>query len=146
MASATFLNCGDRADSLRGQTAVLALTGAFPPRVGRGGDATFAGTVTVTVTGPRVTGVTSPEADVYVARDGEIVSTALPKDAIGRPFDLDSGTSMVFTARGTVRPCAAGIGDSLPVGRYDVFAVVVVNRDHGPAIVATGGPWPIEVT
>jgi hypothetical protein len=123
----------------------LVVRGEFPEALDRGGDGMFAGTVTVTNTGPRLTGVASPEADVYVTGDGEIVATALPKDSIGRPVDLDSGASMTFTARGAVRPCAAGGGERLPPGRYEVFAVVVVNRDDGSAITASGGPWPLDV-
>jgi len=147
MVPAAIPRCGDRTDALLVRApGGLALTGGFPPRVARDGDGTFAGTVTVTSTGPRVAGVTSPEADVFVARAGEVVSTPLPKDLIGRPLDLGSGARVVFTARGTIRPCAAGAGELLPAGRYDVFAVVVVNREDGSAVVAAGGPWPLEVT
>jgi hypothetical protein len=106
----------------------------------------FTGTVTVTSTGQRITGVASPEADVYLAGDGEIVATALPKDSIGQRVDLDSGASMTFTARGAIRPCVASGGERLSAGRYEVFVVVVVNRDDGSAVTATGGPWPLDVT
>jgi hypothetical protein len=135
--------CGDRIDARAADAMVVG--GEFPGTVNRGGDGTFTGTVTVTGTGPRITGVASPEADVYLAGDGEIVATALAKDSIGRPVDLDRGASITFTARGAVRPCAAGGGERLPAGRYDVFAVVVVNRDDGSSVTATGGPWPIDV-
>jgi hypothetical protein len=145
MAAAAILRCGDRIDGLP-SPAGLAMTGEFPRRVDRGGDGTFAGTVTVTCTGPALSGVTSPAADVFVARAGEVVATPLAQDLIGRPFELGSGAGTVFTARGTIRPCAAGAGGLLPAGRYDVFAVVVVNRDDGSAVVAAGGPWPLEVT
>ena len=145
-APAVTLTCGDRTHGLLARTSGLAVTGDFPPRVDRGGDGTFVGTVTVTGTGSRVSGVTSPEADVFVARAGEVVSTPVAKDLIGQPFDLGSDASKAFTARGSIRPCAAGAGELLPAGHYDVFAVVVVNRDDGPAVVAAGGPWPIEVT
>jgi hypothetical protein len=122
------------------------MTGEFPPRVDRGGDGTFAGTVTVASTGPRFSGVTSPAADVFVVSAGEVVAMPVAKDLIGQPFDLGPGASAVFAARGTIRPCAAGAGELLPAGRYDVFAVVVVTRDDGPPLVAAGGPWPLEVT
>lgn len=146
MAPAAILACGDRIDSLLHLARGLVMTGEFPPRFDRGGDGTFAGTVKVTSTGPRFSGVTSPEADVFVARAGKVVTMPLAKDLIGQPFDLAPGASAVFTARGSIRPCAAGAGELLPAGRYDVFAAVVVNRDDGPAVVAAGGPWPIEVT
>jgi hypothetical protein len=133
--------CGDRIDDRASDAMVV--RGEFPDSVNRGGDGMFTGTVTLTST-ERVTGTASPEADVYLAGNGEIVATALPKDSIGRTVDLDSGASMTFTARGTIRPCAGG--ERLPAGRYDVFAVVVVNRDDGSAVTATGGPWPLDVT
>lgn len=135
--------CGDRIDA-EGAGAMV-VRGEFPRRVNRDGDGTFTGTVTVTGAGARLTGVTSPEADVYLAADGEIVATALAKDSIGRPLDLDAGASATFDARGSLRSCAGG-GARLPAGRYDVFAVVVVNRDDGSAVTATGGPWPLDVT
>lgn len=138
--------CGDRTDALRARTADLTLTAAFPARVDRRGDGTFAGTVTVTTAGGRLTGVTSPQADVFLARGGEVVAEPLPKDLIGEPFDVGPGGGKRLAARGTIRPCAAGAGEWLPAGGYDVFAVVVVSRDGGSPVVIAGGPWPVEVT
>jgi hypothetical protein len=138
--------CGEPAGGLLREAGGLAVTGEFPARVDRGGGGTFAGTVTVTGTGERVAGVTSPAADVFVARRGAVVATPLPKDLIGVPFDLGPGASAVFTAPGTIRPCAPGAGGLLPPGGYEVYAVVVVHRDDGTAVVAAGGPWPLAVT
>jgi hypothetical protein len=152
MARAAMPGCGDRVDILLNGAPDPAVTGAFPARIDRAGEAMFTGSVTVTSGGSRISGVTSPEADVFVARAGEVVCTPLPKDLIGLPVDIDPGASHVFTARGTIRRCAAGesggepgAGEMLPPGRYDVFAVVVVAQADGSAIVAPGGPWPIEV-
>jgi hypothetical protein len=146
MEQAAIPACGDRIDALPGRTEGLSVTGEFPARVDRGGNGMFAGTVTVTSTGARVSGITTPEADVYVATAGKVVATPLPKDLIGQMVDLSSGASQAFTARGTIQQCAAGAGGLLPAGHYEVFAVVVVNRDDGPAVVVAGGPWPLEVT
>ena len=33
----------------------------------------------------------------------------------------------------------------MPAGGYDIYAVVVVNRDDGPAVVSTGGPRSLEI-
>ncbi|USX53593.1 hypothetical protein [Lentzea sp. HUAS12] len=136
--------CGDRIDTLPGRVEGLSVTGEFPPRTGRDGDGTFAGTVTVTSTGAEIAGVATPEADVYVARGGEVVATPVAKDSVGQVVDLRAGTGQVFTARGTIARCAGG--GVLAAGRYEVFAVVVVNRDDGPQVVVAGGPWPLEVT
>jgi hypothetical protein len=122
------------------------MTGELPRRVAGNGDGMFAGTVTVAATVSGVSGVTSPEADVFVALAGAVVSMPLPKDLIGRPVDLGPGAGEVFTARGTIRHCAAGEGELLPAGHYTVFALVVINRDDGSEVVAAGGPWPLEVT
>ena len=142
------LACGERIEALLGGAGPLAMTGKFPARV-HGGDGAFTGTVTVANTGNRVSGVTSPEADVFVAQAGKVVSTPLPKDLIARQINLGPGDSQVFSARGGIRQCAAGgsgVGEMLPSGRYAVFALIVITRDDGPAVVATGGPWSLEVT
>ncbi|HUQ59681.1 hypothetical protein [Lentzea sp.] len=144
MEQASVPACGDRIDALAGRIEGLSVTGEFPPRADRNGDGTFAGTVTVTSTGAEISGVTTPEADVYVARAGEVVATPPPKDLVGQMVDLRAGVSQVFTARGTIQQCAAG--GVLPAGGYEVFAVVVVNRAHAPAVVVAGGPWPLEVS
>jgi hypothetical protein len=151
LAQVTFHECGDGVDGLLRRADDLTLTGEFAPGVDRGGDGTFAGTVTLTSTGPRITGVTSTQADVYVVRAGRIVAMPLPKDLIARPIDLAAGASAKLDARGSLRSCAAGAGagEVLPAGRYDVFAVVVVNRDGEPTtstVVVSGGPWPVELT
>ncbi|CCH33064.1 hypothetical protein ABZ816_33660 [Actinosynnema sp. NPDC047251] len=137
------LACGDGVDVLPGRVDGLTLTGEFAARVDRGGDGAFAGTVKLTSTGAAVSGTTSPEADVYVASGGKVVATPPAKDSVGASIDLRPGTGREFSARGSVRGCAAA--EPLDAGRYDVFAVVVVNRDDGPAVVVAGGPWPIEV-
>lgn len=143
MEQAAVPGCGDRIDALSGRVEGLAVTGEFPARVERGGDGLFTGTVTVTSSGARVSGTTTPEADVYVTAAGEVVASALPKDLVGRVVDLDLGASQEFSARGTIQQCGGGV---LPAGHYEVFGMVVVTRDDGPPVVVAGGPWPLEVT
>lgn len=150
--------CGDRVDALVSRPGSLEIKGAFPGRVASGGDGTFAVTVTATGTAGRVTGTTSPYADIYVARAGEIVATPLPKDLIGRRLDLAAGASQTFTARGSLRQCtpdstgtpastpADGTGAPLAPGRYEVYAVVSVIGDDGKQVTSSGGPWMLEVT
>jgi hypothetical protein len=133
--------CGERIDAA-GTADGLSLTGEFPARADRDGDGTFAGTVTVTSTGGTVSGVTTPDADVYVAADGAVVAVPLDKDLIGLMIDLGPGESRTFSARGSLRHCATG--ELLPAGRYEVFAAVVVNTGDGQTTVL-GGPWPLEV-
>jgi hypothetical protein len=136
----TFVPCGGKIDDLvRQQPGGLTMIGQFPPKVERKGQGMFTGTVTAT---GLITGITSPEADIYLAKAGQVVATPLPKDSIGQPIDLKPGTSHTFSARGSVRSCASI--EPIPAGQYDIYAVVVVTRGHGPT-VAVGGPWPIEV-
>jgi hypothetical protein len=139
-AASVNFRCGQRIEGSRPDG--MEVGGRFPPALKRGGDGMFSGTVTATATGARITGVASPEADVYLARDAMVVATALPKDSTGRPVDLAAGAT--FTARGSLRSCAPG-GDPLPAGHYQVFAVVLVVRDDGSSVSATGGPWPLDV-
>jgi hypothetical protein len=138
------LACGDRVDALSGRAVGVSVAGEFPSRIDRGGGGTFAGTVTVTSTGARVSGVASPEADVYIVAAGKVVATPPPKDLIGQAVDLGVGASHMFTAPGTVRRCAAVGGELLSAGDYEVFAVVVINSGDGSVVIA-GGPWRLEV-
>ena len=151
MQAAPLPGCGDDVAALAAAAGPLAMTGAFPGKVDRAGPPTFTGTVTLTA-GRGVTGVTSPEADVYVTRSGTVVATPLPKDLVGVPVRLVPGASRQFPATGSLRECsegggpAGGEGRMLPAGRYEVFAAVVVTDDAGSSVLAVGGPWPVEVT
>ena len=145
MTPVTALNCGEPIQGLLNPRSELAMTGKFGSRIDRDGQGMFSGTVTVTATRPGISGVTSPEADVYLARDGEVVATPLAKDAIGEQVDVDPSAGAVFTAGGSILDCGAGSGEMLPAGAYEIYAVVVVNQDDGSAVVSTGGPWPLEI-
>src|SRR6478672_8401036 len=105
------------------------MTGQFPPAADRGGDGIFTGSVAVTGTG--VTGVASPDADVYLVQAGMVVSTPGPKDLVGQQVDLGAAGA-TFTASGRL-------------GSYDIYAAVVVNQADGSVVVAVGGPWPLAV-
>ena len=132
------VDCGGGTGSLAAGGGPLTLAGSFPAQVDRSGGGTFAGTVTATATGEPVSGVASPEADVYVTRSGEVVATPLPKDLLGVAIDLAPGDSREFAASGSLRHCRTDA--PLPPGRYEVYAVVGVE-----GVVSSGGPWPIDV-
>ena len=78
----TSLDCGVSIDVLQSSGSALTMTGQFPAGADRSGDGAFAGSVTVTGLG--VTGVASPEADVYLVQAGAVVSTPGPKDSVGQ--------------------------------------------------------------
>lgn len=115
----------------------LKVAGEFPAKATP--DA-FTGKVTVTAGPTEVVGVTSPEADVFLARDGWIVAVPLPKDLVGKQVRLGSE---VFDARGSARDCATD--GALAAGRYEIYARVVVTAEDGTSVEATGGPWPLEL-
>ena len=140
------VNCGDPIEALGpGAPGLASLDGSFPASVGRGGDGTFSGAVTL-VAHQALAGVASPLADVYVVRDGLVVTVPLPTDAVGTAVRVPAGGTAVFDAVGTIAGCD-GPGARLAPGRYDVYAVVTVTGDGGPGteVVAPGGPWPLEV-
>ena len=143
MAHLDLPGCGDPADALLRGGEVLVIMGEFPSLVERAGDGSFTGSVTVTNHGPLLTGVSSPEADVFVVQAGEVVSTPLAQDLIARPIALETGASQSISARGSMLRCTDG--DLLPVGSYDVFAVLVIHVDDGSQTVTSGGPWSIRV-
>lgn len=112
----------------------LTVAAAFPATVIGAG--TFAGTVVVTAR-ERVAGTTTPEAGVYVARDGTVVATPLPQDLVAVAVDVPAGGTLELPARAPA---------DLPPGRYDLYAVVTVTDDARTPLAAAGGPWPLDVT
>jgi hypothetical protein len=137
----TSLDCGVPIDVLQSTVTGLAMTGQFPPAADRGGDGTFTGSVAVTGTG--VTGVASPDADVYLVQAGMVVSTPGPKDSVGQQVDLGSAAGATFAAPGSIASCDSG--EPLPAGSYDIYAAVLVNQADGSVGVAAGGPWPLAI-
>lgn len=103
----------------------------------------FTGKVTIIAGTARITGVSTPSADVYLARDGKIVSVPGAKDLLGRQVDIEPGGSAAFDAPGSARDCATD--GQLAPGRYEIYARIVLNEADGSAMEATGGPWPVEV-
>jgi hypothetical protein len=137
----TSLDCGVPIDVLQSTLTGLAMTGQFPPAADRGGDGIFTGSVAVTGTG--VTGVASPDADVYLVQAGMVVSTPGPKDSVGQQVDLGSAAGATFAAPGSIASCDSG--EPLPAGSYDIYAAVLVNQADGSVGVAAGGPWPLGI-
>jgi hypothetical protein len=135
--------CGDSTKALPGTAGGLVLDGSFPAAVEDTERGVFAGTVTLRSTRAELSGVTSPEVDVVVARAGQVVVEPLVKDAVGRSIALSPGDAVELAASGGLASCT-GSGP-LPPGSYEVHAVVVITRDDGPDVVVSGGPWPLSV-
>jgi|tagenome__1003787_1003787.scaffolds.fasta_scaffold20695293_2 hypothetical protein len=120
----------------------VTLTGLFPSLVNLG-DGAFSGTVALHGTTAPVRGVVVPAADVFLVRDGLVVTLPLPQDSVGRQLDLPAGSTERLSAHGTLSPC--GREDHLTPGPYDVYARVVVGHADGTTTEAVGGPWSMQV-
>lgn len=148
MAQPTPARCGERISATQGD-GTLTMRGTFAAQADRRGDGMFSGTVTVTNAGRAIAGVSSPEADVIVARAGEIVTEPLVKDLLGAPVALAAGASQTFPARGSLRRCGGSGTELLAAGSYEIYAVVVVTVEEGPGtgstVTSVGGPWPLRV-
>jgi hypothetical protein len=120
----------------------LTLTGRFPASAPTGGPE-VTGTVEVT-SRVAVRGTVLPRADVFLVRDGRLVTMPMPQDAMAIRWDLAPGRTEQLPAEITLVSCAPG-GGSIPAGGYQLYARVVLTPDDGPGVASFGGPWPLEV-
>jgi hypothetical protein len=126
-------------------TGGLRVSARFPREVAAGEDS-IVGTVEVTSEHP-VTGVGAQGADVFLVRDGRVVTVPVPADMVGvrwvlgaEPYRLPGAASLT--------PCE-GPARRLPSGDYRLYVRVVFTPDSGPgagtAVESFGGPWPLQV-
>jgi len=120
----------------------LTLTGRFPASAAAGAEA-VTGTVEAN-SRVAVRGTVLPRADVFLVRDGRIVTIPMPQDAMAVRWDLAPGRTEQLPAEVTLVSCEPG-GGSVPAGTYQVYARVVLTPDDGPGVASFGGPWPIQV-
>jgi hypothetical protein len=123
-----------------GASGPVKMTGEFPATTTPD---QFTGKVIILAGTAKISGVSTPGADVYLARDGKIVSVPLPKDLVGRQVDIEPGGSTAFDAPGSARDCATD--GQLTPGRYEIYARIVLTSADGSSMEATGGPWPLAV-
>jgi hypothetical protein len=121
---------------------VLTLTGRFPA-IAAAGAGSVTGTVEVT-SRVAVRGVVLPRADVFLVRDGRVVTTPMAQDAMAIRWDLTPGRTERLPADATLVACDPG-GAHLPPGTYQLYARVVITPDDGAGVTSFGGPWPLEV-
>ncbi|MGW0709860.1 hypothetical protein ACWD4G_28550 [Streptomyces sp. NPDC002643] len=121
---------------------VLALTGRFPAAV-PAGEESVVGTVEAT-SRTAVRGLAAPVAEVFLVRDGRVVTLPVARDLIGVPWDAAPGESRRLTGEATLVSCDPDVGP-LPPGAYDLYARVVIIPDGGAPVESFGGPWPLEV-
>jgi len=133
------LECGSAVGSTGG---ALTVTGHFPGSVAAD-EQTVPGVVTVTARRSEAHGVVTPQADVFLVREGRIVTLPMPQDAVGQSLELADGKVERMPAMATLVPCSGG--GVLAPGTYDLYVRVVLNLDDGSRVDSLGGPWPLEV-
>ncbi len=121
---------------------VLILTAHFPDTVSHRAR-TLTGTVDI-VPRVEVRGVTTPYADVFLTRDGQVTTMPTPQDTVGILLELVPGTTKRLPACATLTSCTPGAG-AVPPGPYRMYARVVLVRDDGMCLPSFGGPWPLDV-
>jgi len=119
----------------------LALTGQFPAEVSAS-EQTLSGTVEARAS-RELRGVTLPGADVFLVRNGRVVSTPLPQDTVGILWAVPAGESKSLPADAALTACDSG--EPLEPGSYELYARLMVVPDDGGSVEAFGGPWPLEV-
>ncbi|MFI9527849.1 hypothetical protein [Micromonospora rosaria] len=120
----------------------MTLTGRFPTSVSADEPAVV-GTVEVAGRQP-VRGVALPRADVFLVRQGRVVTLPMAQDAVGVRWDLAPGEVRSLPGEAPLVGCEPG-GGAVPTGTYELYARTTVTTDDGAVVESYGGPWPIEV-
>jgi hypothetical protein len=120
----------------------LRLVGRFPGSV-PAGQPTVGGVVGVTAR-EAIRGVASPAADVFLVREGRVVTTPMAQDAIGVRWDLAAGETRSMPGTASLVSCEPDAGP-LPPGSYELYARVLLTPDDGAAQRAFGGPWRLRL-
>jgi hypothetical protein len=120
----------------------LTLSGQFPDAA-LASDELVTGTVDV-VSATELHGVGAQRADVFLVREGRVVTLPVAQDSVGVQWDLAAGAAQ--TLPGAVALVACGpTGGPVGAGRYDLYARVAVTPTEGSTVESFGGPWPLEV-
>jgi len=89
-------------------------------------------------------GVAAPAADVFLVREGRVVTTPMAQDAIGVRWELAAGETRGMAATASLVSCEPE-GGPLPPGGYELYARVLLTPDDGAAQRAFGGPWRLRL-
>lgn len=120
----------------------LTLTARFPATVARepgqvSGSVDAAGSAAIRGVGPG-------RAEVFLVRDGRVVTLPVPQDSMGLLWDLAPGAVRSVPADVTLTSCETD-GAALAPGIYDLFVRVVLTTDDRGTQQSFGGPWPLRV-
>jgi hypothetical protein len=120
----------------------LALTGKFPTTAATG-DRAVVGETEVSAQ-RAVRGVVTRSAEVFLVREGRVVTTPAVQDSAGVRLDLMPGKAERLPGEATLVSCQPG-GGPVPAGTYELYARVVLILDDGARVESFGGPWPLQV-
>ena len=96
------------------------------------------------ISGKAMRGVAPAAADVFLVRDGRVVTTPVAHDAVGIRWELAAGESRTMPALASLVSCEPDGGPLAP-GEYELYARVVLSPDSGAGEPAFGGPRPLRV-
>ena len=124
----------------------VAVTGRFPSTINRS-EGVLSGTVSLVSTDADLHIVSSPEADVFLVRDGIVVTEPLVQDSMGSQASLAAGEELSLPATGALVPCDGDDpgGPPLVPGSYELYVRVLLGHDDGSTQECFGGPWPVEL-
>ena len=120
----------------------LRLTARFPKSV-RAAEQMVSGTVEVT-SQKALRGVAAAAAGAFLVRDGRVVTTPLPQDAIGVRWAPAAGEKKSVPAIASLVSCEQDGGPLAP-GDYELYAQFVLTPDDGTPITGYGGPLALRV-
>lgn len=120
----------------------LRLDGRFPKSV-PADHQTVNGTVEVT-SAKALRGVAASAAAAFLVRDGRVVTTPLPQDAMGVQWAPAAGEKKSVPALASLVSCEQGGGPLAP-GDYELYVQFVLTPDDGAPITGYGGPLALRV-
>jgi hypothetical protein len=118
------------------------LTARFPKSV-RAAEQMVSGTVEVT-SEKALRGVAAAAAGAFLVRDGRVVTTPLPQDAVGVAWAPAEGEKKSVPAIASLMSCEPDGGPLAP-GDYELYAQFVLTPDDGSPITGYGGPLALRV-
>lgn len=142
--------CGEHVEARpRGSGTPLEVSGSFPTEVASSPDR-VRGTVTLTNLGrSRFRGTTAATPDVFLVRDGIVVTVPVAVRDVGAALDLAPGATQSFEAIASLMSCnlQSATTISLPPGNYEIYTIQNVVPDSSPLqpIALQGGPWVLTV-
>jgi len=133
------VRCGQ---DVRTAGGALNLAGRFPATA-TAGELRVAGTVDVT-SPSALRGVAAPYADMFLVKDGKVVTLPVPQDAVGVRWELAAGAAKSVPGEVALTSCEPG-GGPLGPGTYELYARIAIFPDSGPVVAAVSRVGTLDV-